>query len=41
MQDCPVTARQLQSLGVGEAYIRLRDYAPGKVCFEKGKCYGK
>ena len=41
MQDCPVTARQLQSLGVGEAYIRLRDYAPGKVCFEKEQCDGK
>lgn len=41
MQDCPVTARQLQSLGVGEAYIRLRDYAPAKVYFEKEQCDGK
>lgn len=41
MQDCPVTARQLQSLGVGEVYIRLRDYAPAKVYFEKEQCDGK
>ena len=41
VQDCPVTARQLMALRAGEAYVRLRDYAPGKVCFEKGKCYGK
>ena len=41
VQECPVTPRQLLSLGVGEAYIRLRDYAPGKVCFEKERCYGK
>lgn len=41
VQDCPVTPRQLMALKAGEAYVRLRDYAPGKVCFEKERCYGK
>ena len=41
VQDCPVTARQLMALKAGEAYIRLRDYAPAKVYFEKEQCDGK
>lgn len=41
VQDCPVTARQLMALKAGEAYVRLRDYAPAKVYFEKEQCDGK
>lgn len=41
MQDCPVTPRQLMALKAGEAYVRLRDYAPAKVYFEKEQCDGK
>ena len=41
VQDCPVTARQWMALKAGEAYVRLRDYAPAKVYFEKEQCDGK
>ena len=41
VQDCPVTPRQLMALKAGEAYVRLRDYAPAKVYFEKEQCDGK
>lgn len=41
VQDCPVTPHQLMALKAGEAYVRLRDYAPAKVYFEKEQCDGK